>query len=287
MRCDLHVHTRHSGMCTVPVMNRVCRESYNHPEAVYEALKRQGMDLVTITDHDSIGAAESLRHHEDFFLSEEVTCRTPRGTELHVGVYGISERDHVEMQRRREDLPAFVAYLEEKRLLFSINHAFSGLTGRRTSADFEDFAEAFPAMETRNGAMLALANRHASALAERWGKAVVGGSDAHTMAGLGQTYTEVEGARSAREFIQGLKQARGRVAGASGSYAKLTRAVTHIAMQMMKETPWTLALAPLIALVPAVTLVNLILEIEFAQRWGRRTAQVVSPVQVPVALERV
>src|ERR1700761_4259998 len=63
MRCDLHVHTRHSGMCNIPGFHRFCRESYNDPEAVYQTLKRRGMDLVTVTDHDSIDAAEQLRHH--------------------------------------------------------------------------------------------------------------------------------------------------------------------------------------------------------------------------------
>ena len=96
MKCDLHVHTVHSGMCTVPLLNRICRESYSGPQEVYETLKQRGMDLVTVTDHDSINAAEALRRHPDFFLSEEVTCRTPRGTELHMGVYDIAERDHIE-----------------------------------------------------------------------------------------------------------------------------------------------------------------------------------------------
>src|ERR1700690_4475617 len=117
MRCDLHVHTRHSGMCTVPVMSRICLESYNQPRALYETLKQRGMDLVTVTDHDSIGAAAELRHHPDFFLSEEVTCRTSRGTELHVGVYDITERDHVEIQRRRDDLAALFGYLNEREIL--------------------------------------------------------------------------------------------------------------------------------------------------------------------------
>ncbi len=59
--------------------------------------------MVTITDHDSIDAAEVLRRHADFFLSEEATVRMPSGTEMHLGVYGITERDHVEIQRRRSD----------------------------------------------------------------------------------------------------------------------------------------------------------------------------------------
>src|SRR5437879_7347330 len=103
MRCDLHVHTIHSGMCTVPVVRRFCRECYNDPREVYELLKQRGMQLVTVTDHDSIDAAESLRHYPDFFLSEEVSCATPYGTEFHMGVYDITERHHHELQRRRDD----------------------------------------------------------------------------------------------------------------------------------------------------------------------------------------
>ena len=107
----MHVHTLHSGMCTVPLLNRVCRESYNDPNSVYEALKQRGMDLVTITDHDSIDAVESLRQYPDFFLSEEVSAISPSGTEMHIGVYDIQESDHTQIQRRRADLMSLVAYL--------------------------------------------------------------------------------------------------------------------------------------------------------------------------------
>src|SRR5580704_10572134 len=128
MKCDLHVHTRHSGKCTIPLMKWICRESYNDPEVVYQSLKRRGMDLVTITDHDSIDAAESLRHYPDFFLSEEVTVEMPSGGEMHVGVYDIDEGQHIEVQRRRHDLFSLVAYLNEQGLFYSANHVFSGLT---------------------------------------------------------------------------------------------------------------------------------------------------------------
>src|ERR1700723_3424486 len=120
MKCDLHVHTRHSGMCTVPVMKRICRESYNDPRDVYQTLKRRGMHLVTVTDHDSIDAAEPLRRHPDFFLSEEVSCSTEHGTHLHMGVYGIEERNHADLQLRRDDLPPLTAFLNEKGQLFTL-----------------------------------------------------------------------------------------------------------------------------------------------------------------------
>src|SRR5579871_4607532 len=178
MKCDLHVHTIYSGMCTVPLLNRICRESYNDPHGLYSTLKARGMDLVTVTDHDSIDSAESLRRHPDFFLSEEVSCSTSSGTHLHMGVYGIEERHHSELQSRADDMPRLLAYLDEQRLLFSVNHVFSGLTGARTHADFDEFAARFPAVETLNGQMLPVANRHAAAFAGSHGKIAIGGSDA-------------------------------------------------------------------------------------------------------------
>jgi len=111
MKCDLHVHSTASGMCNTPGLSRVCRESYNDPQQVYDRLKLLGMSMVTVTDHDSIDAAEVLRRNADFFLSEEVTVRLPSGTEMHLGVYGITERDHVEIQRRRSDFIGLVMYL--------------------------------------------------------------------------------------------------------------------------------------------------------------------------------
>ena len=63
------------------------------------------------------------------------------------------------------------------------------------------------------------------------------------------------------------------VAGESGSYAKLTQAVWSIGLNMLEERPWTVVLAPLLAAVPLVTLVNLLLEIAFAARWGNQAAR--------------
>jgi predicted metal-dependent phosphoesterase TrpH len=269
MKCDLHVHTRHSGQCTVPLLSRFCRESYNDPEQVYRTLKRKGMDLVTLTDHDSIDGAESLRRYHDFFISEEVTCRMPSGTSVHMGVYDLTERQHVEIQRRRNDLLSLLAYLSEARLFFAVNHVFSALTGNRHLEDFDWFEEYFPGFEVRNGQMLPFHNRQARQLAERQGKAGVAGSDAHAMASVGTTYTEVPQARTAAEFFRGLRGGHGRAAGDHGGYFKLTRDVLCIGEEMVKEQPVMALLAPLIPLLPLVTLAALLREAGFARRWSR------------------
>jgi predicted metal-dependent phosphoesterase TrpH len=270
MRCDLHVHTRHSGMCTIPVLRRVCGESYNQPLEVYEKLKRLGMDLVTITDHDSIGAVEELRGRPDFFLSEEVTCTLPSGGELHVGVYDIGERDHIELQRRRDDFESLRAYLHERDLFYSANHIFSSLTGVRKIEDFELFEHAFPALETRNGHMLRIANENAALLADFAARAEVGGSDAHAIGSVGCAYTVVPYARDKREYLDGLRRGLGRVRGETGGYLKLTRDLWSIGRSMVKSNPWTLPVSCLGVAVPLVTLGNYVVESVFARWWMSR-----------------
>jgi predicted metal-dependent phosphoesterase TrpH len=267
MRCDLHVHTIASGMFNAPGLKHICRECYTHPQEVYERLKLTGMSLATITDHDSIEAAEVLRSHSDFFLSEEVTVRMPSGTEMHLGVYDLTERDHLEIQRRRHDFIALLMYLTERKLFFSVNHVFSGLTGKRDEEDFRWFESYVPAYETRNGQMLPKANEGAARLAARLGKIAVAGSDSHALSGVGFTYTEVPGARSVDEFFAGLRAGYGRVRGRHGSWRTLTADVFSIVASLVCEKPWTVALSPLMLLVPAFTFGHWMGEIHFCRKW--------------------
>ena len=270
MRCDLHVHSMASGMFDAPGLSLICRECYTEPAEVYERLKLLGMSIVTLTDHDSIDAAESLRRHPDFFLSEEVTVRMPTGTLMHLGVYGITERDHMEIQRRRNDFMALRGYLAEHKLFFSANHVFSGLTGRRHEKDFDSWAAHLPAVEVRNGQMWVEANRCADRFAKHLGKIRVAGSDSHTLTGVGRTYTEVSTARTAEEFLSGLRAGCGLIHGEHGSYAKLTADVYRIVAGMFGEQSWTLPLMPLTALIPAFTAGHWMNEMRFCRKWSRK-----------------
>lgn len=100
------------------LLKRICRESYNDPET----LKRHGMDLVTVTDYDSIDALERLRTRPDFFVSEEVSAVTSDGNKLHIGVYDITEKQHCGLQARRNDFfrPARIPSLSRISCLASI-----------------------------------------------------------------------------------------------------------------------------------------------------------------------
>jgi len=257
-------------MCTVPLARRFCRESYNDPLALYETLKRRGMDLVTVTDHDSIDAVEPLRRFPDFFLSEEITCTLPSGMEVHVGVYDITECDHLELQRRRDDIPAFASYCRERRILYAVNHVFSALTGSRTYADFALFEDVFPALETINGHIAPASNREAEALSALWRKIPLGGSDSHTLAELGRAFTEAPGAHTRQEFLDALRAGHVRARGASGGFRVLTWAVWTIAVNVPREHAWGFLLAPLLLAVPFATLGASFRDRAFAALWGWR-----------------
>lgn len=268
MRCDLHVHSYYSGRAQDAMMGALCRECYSRPEDLYATLKRRGMNLITLTDHDSIEGCEPLRRHADFFVSVEATCRMPSGTRIHVGVYDITERQHIEIQRRRDDLVSLLMYLTEHRLFFAVNHVFSALTGRRVREDFGWFDEYFPAMETLNGLMAAENNRQAVRLARRTRKIALGGSDAHTLASAGTAYTEFLGATTKDDFFGALRQGLGKPRGESGGYWKLTRDVFLIAGEMMRESRWKTILAPLGLLIPVYMLGNYAAESLFVRRWA-------------------
>ena len=254
-------------MCSTPGLSRICKESYNDPAEVYARCKRLGMTIVTLTDHDSIDAAEALRTHRDFFLSEEVTVRMPSGTEMHLGVYAITERDHTEIQRRRGDFIALMMYLTERKIFFSVNHVFSGLTGRREEDDFNWFASYVPALETRNGQMWSEANLRAERLATQLGKIGIAGSDSHTLSGVGLTFTEVPGSRTIEEFFSGLRAQRGVIHGDHGRYTKLTADIYRFAGGVLREKPWAAAILPLTVFIPVITAIHWLNEIRFCKQW--------------------
>ena len=92
LRADLHLHSYHSGHAGHLKFLRA-RDCYSEPDAVYAAAKARGMDLVAITDHDTIdGALELLDHQpgaEDIIVGEEVSCRFP---DVDLQVHIVAER---------------------------------------------------------------------------------------------------------------------------------------------------------------------------------------------------
>src|SRR5262245_29982605 len=123
MKLDTHVHSVYSGYSTIKPLDRLLRESYNSPEGVYRRAKARGMDLVAITDHDSIDGALTIADRPDVIVGCEVTAVFPEdGVRVHLGVLGINEVQHREMQRLRYDIRDLLRYLNREELFVSLNH---------------------------------------------------------------------------------------------------------------------------------------------------------------------
>jgi predicted metal-dependent phosphoesterase TrpH len=306
MRCDLHVHSKHSGAANLPLLRHLSRESYSEPVDVFRTARRRGMDLVTITDHDTIEGVLEIAHLPEVFVSEEVTCRLPTGTKLHLGVFDIDERDHPRFQALSDDAEALFAYLAERGLPFCVNHPFSPLTGRREAADLPFAFERGRAVETLNGMMPRTSNDHAGAAARAAARPAVGGSDAHTLASVARAFTEVPGARSRVEFVAGLRAGLTLPRGRAGSYARLTGDVAAVFVGALRANAavagrslpdlgrfaGVAALAPVMLLMPVITAVNYARERTMADVHHRRyqaslTARAHDPKARPVGAGEV
>ena len=284
MRADLHVHSRHSGPADLPLLRHLGRECYSEPREVYERAKARGMDLVTLTDHDSIEGALTIASLPDTFVSEEVTLVLPGVRQLHLGVFDITEAQHARIARLRFDPEALFAFLAEARIPAALNHPFSALTGRRELVDLQSVLGRLPLIEARNASMPPGHNENAAQMGRRAGMAPIGGSDSHSLASVARASTGVPGARTKEEFLDGLRQGFTVPLGRSGSYAHLTAEVARIFVagyQDVARDPAArkpavvaslLALAPLLPLIPVFTAAIYAHELRFGARWSGRFA---------------
>jgi predicted metal-dependent phosphoesterase TrpH len=232
VKADLHVHSYHSGYNhDLPFLRS--RDCYTPPAEVYRTAKARGMDLVTITDHDSInGCLEFLEQNpdaSDFIIGEEISCWLPDSDpaiEVHLGAYGMTEQAHRDLQPLRGNAWDVIAYLQQQRIFFALNHLFHFYRGQMAMAEYLALLDSVPALETRNGAMLPahnalieqiVAGRVASGLAKH---AATAGSDAHTPRRIGRTWTECPGTNR-DEFLATLRAGLGTPHGQQGATLSL------------------------------------------------------------------
>jgi predicted metal-dependent phosphoesterase TrpH len=224
LRADLHVHTHASKVCgTLTFLGS--RDCYSKPEDVYRVAKARGMDLVAITDHDSIeGALELLSarpERDDVIVGEEVSCRLPDApVEVHFGVYGMTEALHRELQPLRRNAYDVAAALRQANVFFALNHLLHFYRGQIPLEAYLRLLDEVPALEVRNGTMIPAHNLLVEAIAEhspatrRIG--MTAGSDAHTLRRVGRTWTEAPG-RTRQEFLESLRGGLGRPGGEHGA----------------------------------------------------------------------
>ncbi|HYN40628.1 MAG TPA: hypothetical protein VE129_02535, partial [Thermoanaerobaculia bacterium] len=115
-KVDLHIHSRASNVTDYYTANLLgFPESYSDPVETYQELRRQGMSLVTLTDHNTIDGVRELLDEglPGVFISAEMTATFPEdGCNIHVTVANVSEEQFAEVQRLRKNLYEMVAYLD-------------------------------------------------------------------------------------------------------------------------------------------------------------------------------
>jgi predicted metal-dependent phosphoesterase TrpH len=226
LRADMHVHTCYSrSNDNIPLLG--ARDCYSRPEAVYAVAKARGMDLVAITDHDTIDGAlalvERMPDARDIIVGEEVSCRMPDlDVQVHLGVYGMTESLHRDLQPLRRNVFDLVARLREASVFFALNHLLHFYESHLSFDTYLRLLEAVPALEVRNGTMVPAHNRLSEQMAAAWTPvhggprlAAVAGSDAHTLRRVGTTWTEAPG-RDRDEFLSSVCSGLGRPGGRDG-----------------------------------------------------------------------
>jgi glycosyltransferase involved in cell wall biosynthesis len=115
-KVDFHLHSYASNVTDYYAANAFAiPESHSDPLKLYPLLKERGMNLVTLTDHNSInGVLEMLNAGlTDVFISSELTTTFPEdGCNIHITAANIREDQFVEANRLRKNVYELVAYLD-------------------------------------------------------------------------------------------------------------------------------------------------------------------------------
>lgn len=236
-RADLYVHSSHSNKPGYWALRKFnCPESYSSPEFIYHAARRQGMDYVTITDHNTVNGALEIAHLPGAFVSVEVTAYFPEdGCKVHMVVLNITEETFREINRLRKNIYELVAYLDRDAIPHFIAHPLYAQNEKLSADHFEKMLLLFRVFETKNGSrairygeflekllegltpakMALLTDKHGMEPHGEtpWVKGRVGGSDDHGGLFIAGAHTAVPEGTTLDRFLDGVAQRRSLPAG--------------------------------------------------------------------------
>ncbi|MBD3320571.1 MAG: glycosyltransferase [Chitinivibrionales bacterium] len=253
-KADLHVHSTFSAHPSTWFLQRLgTRESYVTPETVFERAQEQGMDFVTITDHNAIEGSLLLKEkYPDTIISgTEFTTYFPEdGTKIHVLVYGLTKTHFDEINDLRGNIYPFRDYLKKHDLAHAVAHLTFSVNRRLSPTHIDKLLLLFDYFEGRNGSrsrgenntilgiLSALTPEHTDKLIDEysiepysetpWMKGVIGGSDDHSGLFIGRTYTEINSS-TPDEFLRKMKRKESSPGGRSNDYQGFALMVYKVA----------------------------------------------------------
>ncbi|ACV69273.1 glycosyltransferase [Desulfohalobium retbaense] len=234
MQCDLHVHSKFSKRPSQWILQKInCPESFTEPKRLYDIARQRGMDLVTITDHNTLAGSLEIAHLDNTFVSEEITTYFPEDRcKLHVLAYHVTEAQHEDISRLRDNVFDLVPYLREQAIFHVLAHPLFAVNDRLTLDHVEQTLLLFKYFEINGArdASLNVALRHIldnltperiEHLAEKhdlaplpkrpWEKYYTGGSDDHSSLNIARTHTTVDGVTDLASFWAGVEAGQTRI----------------------------------------------------------------------------
>ena len=259
-KVDLHVHSKFSNHPTEWFLKRLgANECYTEPDFIYQTARANGMDFVTITDHNKIEGALRLKakHADSVITGVEFTAYFPEDQcKIHVLVYGLDEQQYQDIQRIRTDIYQLRDYLKDQDLAHAVAHATYPVNGKLKLAHLEKLILLFDHFEAINGGRNRINNEtwmnilsqltpnHISDLYNKhridpisdhpWEKGFTAGSDDHAGLFIGQTYAVVE-AQTAEEVIARIKAKQAYASGRHNDYKALAFTVYKVAYDFSKH----------------------------------------------------
>ena len=240
MKADLHLHSRFSDRSAEWLFRRFdFPDSYSEPRVLYDTLRQRGMDLVTLTDHNTLDGALEIADLPGVFLSEEVTTYFPEDRcKISVLVWNLTEAQHREIAGLRENIFHLQTYLAKENLAHAVAHPLYSLNQKLNTSHVERLLLLFRCFEGVNGLrddllnvtlqhildhltperIAHLADKHGIAPThpEPWHKIFTAGSDDKSGMFAARAYTETP-ARTPAEFFAGLLAGRASIHGQGGT----------------------------------------------------------------------
>ncbi len=258
VRIDLHVHSKYSTRPSQWLLQKLgCPESFTEPLKIYERALGRSMNMVTITDHNTINGSLEIAHLDNAFISEEITTYFPEDRcKLHVLAYNITEKHHQEFQKIRENVFDLVTYLREQNIVHVLAHPLFAVNERLTVENFEKALLMFNVLELngtrdelQNTALktiagnltpqkiLQLADKHSiEPYGDRpWVKHLTGGSDDHSGLNIARVYTEIMEAENLQEMLTAVSEGRTLIQGSPATPHTMAHNLYGIAYQFYKS----------------------------------------------------
>lgn len=166
MKFDLHIHSN----CSY--------DSFSNPSKIIKVAKNKGLDVISITDHDTLKAYKKFEQYPNIAVICGMEIKTDMGD-----LIGLFLNDEIKSK-------IFFDVVDEIRSqngLIVLPHPF------RRKCDPNSLIEYVDLIEVINARSSCIENTNAWKLSQQYDKKPITGSDAHSYFEIGITMTEIDG----------------------------------------------------------------------------------------------